>query len=251
MIRPILLAALVLPAAAGAQETGNRIVFQLGGGAASVPGYFGSPETEIVPDLAFSFAYARLGGFEFGDPDPYARASGLGFGASFRVVPERTARDYPELAGLDDLEQAVELGGQVSYAGPGFEAFAALRYGVTGHEALVGEVGLDAVLRPQEDLELTLGPRVVYGSDDYADYYFGISAAEAAASGVDAFAAGAGIVSAGIAFGMEYRLAPAWSLYGTARYDQLQGDAADSPITFDDEQVSVSLGITRTFDLRF
>ena len=243
MIRPLLAAALLIPAAAGAQETGNRLVFQLGGGAASVPGYFGSPETEIVPDFAFSLAYARLGGFAFGDPDPYAPASGLGFGASFRLVPERTADDYPELAGLPDLDQSVELGGQISYAGPGYEAFAAVRYGVTGHESFVAEAGIDAVLQVQPDLVLTLGPRVLYGSDDYASYYFDDPRVGYEAEG--------GLISAGLEAGFDWRFAPAWSLYGEARYDRLQDSAADSPVTLDDDQVSVALGVTRVFDLRF
>ncbi|GGL76670.1 MipA/OmpV family protein [Wenxinia marina] len=244
MIRSALLAALALaPAAAAAQESGNRLVFRLGGGVASTPGYFGSGESELGPDFAFSFAYGRIGGFEFGDPDPYAPASGLGFGASFRLVPERTAEDYPELAGLPDLDQSVELGGQISYAGPGYEAFAAVRYGVTGHESVVAEAGIDAVVRVQPDLVLTLGPRVLYGSDDYAAYYFDDPRVGYEAEG--------GLISAGLEAGFDWRFAPAWSLYGDARYDRLQDSAADSPLTLDDEQVSVSLGVTRVFDLRF
>ena len=243
MVRIAILASLFTTTAATAQEAGNRLVFQFGGGVASTPGYVGSPETELGPDVAFSLAYGRLGGFEFGDPDPFATASGLGFGGSFGYVPERSSDDHPELAGLADLDASVELGANVNYAGPGFEAFAALRYGVTGHKALVGEVGVDAVWKVQPDLILTLGPRAVWGSDDYAAYYFDDPRTGYLAEG--------GLVSAGVEFGFDWRVAPLWSVYGSARFDRLQNAAADSPITIEDDQTTVSLGITRVFDIRF
>jgi outer membrane scaffolding protein for murein synthesis (MipA/OmpV family) len=241
----------LLSAAATSASAENRLVFQLGGGVQSAPGYFGSDETVLGPDLAFSFAYASLGGFEVGNPDPFAPSYGFGFGGSFGYVAGRSAADFPELAGLEDLDASLELGGKVTYAGPGFEAFAAVRNGVTGHESLVAEAGVDAVWRVDDRLSLSLGPRAVYGSDDYADYFYGVSAAEASASSFGAYEADGGLMSVGLVFGMDYRMADAWSLYGEARFDQLRGSAADSPISVEDDQLSVSIGVTRVFDWRF
>ena len=250
-MRPLILAPLLFLPAAAAQAQDNRLVFRLGGGVASSPAWFGSDESIVGPDFAFTFAHADVGGFSFGDPDAYAPASGFGFGLSFRYVGERTAEDYPVLAGLEDLDAAYELGASASYAGPGYEVFGAVRRGFGGHEGLVAEAGMDLVLRPDDRLTLTVGPRLLAGDQTYVDTYFGVSAAEAVASAYPAYAPDAGLVSAGVEIGMDYRFAPDWSLYATARWDRLQGDAADSPIVRDDEQVSLSLGVTRVFDFRF
>jgi outer membrane scaffolding protein for murein synthesis (MipA/OmpV family) len=51
--------------------------------------------------------------------------------------------------------------------------------------------------------------------------------------------------------GAEDRLTDAWGLAASVRYDRLRNDAADSPITREDEQVSASLLVTRRFDVRF
>ena len=248
-MRLLILALVLLPAAAQAQD--NRLVFRLGGGVASDPGYFGSDESVLSPDFAFSFAYANVAGYEFGDPDPYAPASGISFGPSFRIVGARLAEDYPELAGLEDIETAYELGVSVGYAGPGYEVFGAVRRGFGGHEGVVAELGADAVFRVDDQLVLTAGPRLLAGNDAYAATYFGVTEAEALASAFPAYEATGGLISAGIEVGMDYRFAPDWSLYATARWDRLQGDAADSPIVRDDTQVSLSLGVTRVFDFRF
>lgn len=243
MIRTAALALVLATTAAAAQAQDNRLVFRFGGGVESTPGYLGSPETELGPDVAFDLAYGRFGGLEFGDPDPNATASGLGFGGAFDYIPASSASDYPELAGLPDRDASVELGASVNYAGPGYEAFAELRYGVTGHEALVGEVGLDLVWQMQPGLVLTLGPRAVWGSDAYAAYYFDDPRVGYRAEG--------GLISAGLAVGFDWQLAPLWSLYGTARLDRLQDSAADSPISIDDDQTSVAIGVTRVFDISF
>ena len=248
-MRPLILALILLPVAAEAQD--NRLVFRLGGGVASDPAYFGSDEAVLGPDFAFSFAYANVAGFEFGDPDAYAPSSGFGVGLSFRYIGERSAENYPELAGLETVDAAIELGVSASYAGPGYEVFGAVRRGFGGHEGIVAEVGADAIFRVDDQLVLTAGPRLLAGDETYAATYFGVTAAEAAASAFPAYAPSGGLISAGIEVGMDYRFAPDWSLYATARWDKLQGDAADSPIVRDDTQVSLSLGVTRVFDFSF
>jgi len=48
-----------------------------------------------------------------------------------------------------------------------------------------------------------------------------------------------------------YQVTPDWGVLGILRYDQLQGDAADSPIVQSKDQTSVSLMVTRRFSFGF
>ncbi len=246
-MRPLALLALLLAAAPAAAQEGARLAFALGLGVESRPAYFGAAEQEIGPDLSFSLGAARLGPLRFGDFEGRAE-SGWGFRGSFRWIPGRSAGDHPELAGLPDVDAALELGGGVDYAAPWWEAFAVARYGVLGHGALVAEAGMDLIARPTDRLTLRAGPRLLWGSDGFAEAYFGV---EEPAGAFPAFAARGGLLSSGAVLAAEYRLGGAWSLAAQARYDRLQADAAASPVTAKDDQWSASLGVVRRFDIRF
>jgi outer membrane scaffolding protein for murein synthesis (MipA/OmpV family) len=244
-----LLAALALPLAAQAQD-GPRLTFTLGAGASAVPEYFGSDEVEAGPSFSADVGFLRFGPISLGDEDLTDIETGLGFRGSFRYVPAREGEPFEGADRLaDEVDRAFEVGGGVSYAQSWYEAFAVARLGVGGHEAVVGEVGLDLIARPTGRLTLTAGPRLFYGSDDYADTYF--STAEDTDAAAPLFEAEGGLLSSGIEVGASYDLTDRWGLQATARYDRLQGDAADSPITEEDDQVSATVEITRTFDFRF
>ncbi|KKL48138.1 hypothetical protein LCGC14_2328550, partial [marine sediment metagenome] len=175
------------------------LVFTLRGGVSAIPEYFGSSDYAVGPDLSLGFGFVRLpGGRSFGSADPNDPRYGVGLRGSFRYVSERDASEFPELSGLDDIDASVELGLGVGYKSYNFDAFADVRYGVVGHESVVGEVGADLKLHPTDRLTLSVGPRVFMGSDDYADTYFGVSAAESAASGLAAYDANGGVLSAGV-----------------------------------------------------
>lgn len=248
-----LLSAALLPALVLAQDGGEgplALSFSIGGGIESVPSYFGSDEAEAGFALGFDVGYARVGRLSFGDPDPEAPVpEGFSFRGGFRYVPERSAADHSELAGLEDVDASFEIGGGLAYSQPWWEVFAVARYGVGGHEAVVGELGFDLIARPTERLSVRGGPRVTLGSNDYAAAYFGVTADEAAASAFPAFEAEGGVLSSGVEIGLEYALTPNWSVTALARYEQLRNDAADSPITVEDDQLSASLLVTRRFAL--
>lgn len=123
-----------------------------------------------------------------------------------------------------------------------------MRYGVVGHESWVGELGADAIFRPSDDWTVTVGPRVLWGADDYTSTYFGVTPAEAGLSAFPAYAPGSGIVSAGIEVGAQYELSQNWYLDGTLAWNRYVGDAADSPIVQDDDSFQLSLIAMRRFN---
>ncbi|WP_342078772.1 MipA/OmpV family protein [Yoonia sp. SS1-5] len=247
MVRKLcLMLALAAPAPLAAQEGGDGVTFRLGVGPKSSPEYFGAEDNAL--GVAGSFKLERL---QFGDLSVGGERTGLGFGGSLRFVKERSADDYSELSGLEDIDPSLELGGGLRFTQPGFEMFANLRYGVIGHESLVGELGGDVIYRPTSQITLSAGPRVLWGSDDYAQTYFGVTDAESGASGLDAFEAGGGILSQGIEAEATYDFNDTWGVTGKIRYDQLRDAAADSPITQSEDQLTGSLLVTRKITLGF
>ena len=74
---------------------------------------------------------------------------------------------------------------------------------------------------------LSLGGHVTYANDDYMETYFGVSGADAAASGLDQYNADGGVKDVGIDLGLDWNFASSWSLRGLARISQLVGDADD------------------------
>lgn len=224
-------------------------VFSLRGGIAGNPAYFGSDEYEPGPDVGFKFHFLRLpGGREIGNPDPWAQSLGWDVHGAFNFIGARDSSDYDELAGLNDIDAAVELGLGVGYTARNFEAFADLRHGFGGHESLVAELGADAVLRPSDRLTVKFGPRLLWGDDGYTDTYFGVTPAEASAS-LPAYDPDAGLVSAGLELGAIYQINDLWGLEGAITYDAFQNDAEDSPIVRNgaSDQWGIRFGVTRVF----
>ena len=240
--------AVMVPAPAPAAP---RLMFTLRGGVASAPEYFGSEDNAIGPDFGFTFNYLSLrNGRTFGNPDPWADSMGLTFGGSFRYIGERKTDDFSELAGLEDIDAALELGVSVRYGTENFAAFGEVRRGFGGHEGWVGEVGADAILRPTDRLRLSLGPRLFFGDDTYSDTYFGITPAESSAA-LPAYDPDGGMVSAGVEFGARYQINDVWGLEGAVTWEKVTDDAADSPIVEQgsEDQWGLRFGVTRVFSI--
>ncbi|SPH17077.1 hypothetical protein DEA8626_00591 [Defluviimonas aquaemixtae] len=229
------------------------MVLTFGLGAQVAPGYFGSDDYEVGPGFAFRVNYLRLGGRRFGSPDPYHEPEGLGLRGSFRYVADRTAGEYPELAGLNDVDDALELGIGLGWEQPIYRVFGDVRYGVIGHEAFVGEIGADVKFRPSDRLLVTFGPRAQFGSDDYAATYFGVTPAESLASGLPTYSASGGMVSAGLELGLRYRLNENWGVEGALTWNRLTDDAASSPITGlgSEDQYGAKVVLTRRVSFDF
>ncbi len=243
----LVMTALVASQPVLAQDGGNGISFHFGVGPESSPEYFGSDDNELGVTGSFKLERLQFGGLSLGGED----RTGFGFGGSVRFISERSADDYAELAGLEDIDPSLELGGGLRFAQPGYKLFADVRYGVVGHESLVAEIGGDIIYRPTDQITIAAGPRVLWGSDDYAQTYFGVSDIEAGASAFDAYDAGSGIISQGLKAEATYQINDDWGLIGTVQYDQLRDDAANSPITQSEGQVTGSIVLTRRVTFGF
>ena len=110
---------------------------------------------------------------------------------------------------------------------------------------------MDAIFDPTPRLELSLGPRVHFASDDYLETYLGVTPAQSAASGLPVFDPEGGVKGLGGEAEAKYALTRHWSVAGKAGYERLIGDAADSPIADrgSKNQFTAALGLTYRFGL--
>lgn len=237
-----------------AQETAQdrAFAFSLTAGAAYGPRYFGAESYDVTPGVMFRLTGLALGNLRLRDPDgPRLFAPGSGLRGALRVIGER--KGSGALAGLDDLDSAVELGLGVHHTTQSWQVYGDLRYGIIGHHALAGEVGANVIHRAPSGLVLHAGPRAEFGSARFMRSYFGVTQDESAASGLAAYRPGGGLQSLGAEIGVYQPLTADWGITGALRYDRLLGDAAASPIVQQGsrDQMTVNIGLTRHFDLRF
>ena len=247
-MKSVLIAGLcVLATGASAQE--RVFSFDLGVGVQSKPGYFGADEAVTGAGGSFEFERLLFGGLSLGGGDP----NGFGFKGGVRFIGERKSDDFADLAGLDDVDAALEIGGGLTYTSEpdgqsqkwGNYAFTEVRYGAVGHESFVAQAGADLIYKPSEQVEFRAGPRLFAGDDDYAATYF-----SDARVGYDA---GGGILSRGLEASASYDFDDTWGIVATATYEQFLNDAAASPIVQagSADQTSLSLIVTRAFSFNF
>ncbi len=227
--------------------------FSLRGGVAAGPEYMGSENTEAGVDLGLKFGALTWGNTSFGNGIGNIPDNGLSLAPAFRIIGSREASDSAELAGLTDIDRAVELGLGLTFRQTNWLAFGEVRQGFGGHEGITGTLGADLIFRPTDRWTLTAGPRINMGNSEFASTYFGVTAAEAAASGFSAYDAEGGILGASLDFGATYQINDRWAVEGLLSYEKLKNDAADSPITQggSEDQWRMRIGLSRAFTLRF
>ncbi len=227
----------------------------VGIGAGLVPSYSGSDDYRVFP---LPLIVGRVGGVGISPNGPGFNLNLLSdgpsrgpaktsasFGPSFRFRNDRTGSiedPVVELAG--ELDTAIEVGvnGGVSFPGV-FTRFDRLsvstqvRWDILGaHDGMLIEPGV-SYFRPigtGAALQLSASASVV--DDDFADYYYSVSPAQSAASGLPQFQADGGLNSVG-ALGIltvdldNNVLNGGFNIYAIGGYSRLVGDGADTPYT--------------------
>lgn len=230
------------------------IIMRLRFGGQTSSAYFGSEDMVNSPDVAFRFDYIRFpNGFEYGSGQAVGFRRGWGLRGSARFIGARDPADYSELTGLKKVDWSQEFGLGIGYEEKAYRAFIDVRYGIIGHNSFVAELGADLISTPAEGWTMTLGPRLLLGSNRYMDTYFGVTADEAAASRYTEYNPYNGPVEAGLEFTARYDFNELWGLEAIVGWTRYMGDAADSPIVLggSDENLKIEVGITRRISVDF
>ena len=222
--------------------------FILGGGGLYTPDYQGSDDYEFR-----ALPYFRVQcqdwltlsvpeGLKFTAVDEGAFKAGAIAGWRF----DRDSGDNIALAGWGDVDGAFELGAFADVKVDAFKLSLEARQGLSGDDT-----GLIATFATRYEARIagtiiSIGPKVSWVDDDYAQTYFGITPPQAAASllGYAPYAAAGGIKDYGVGLTVVHPLGDAWSLTAIASVSRLTGDAADSPIVAGQgSETQVTLGL--------
>ena len=218
-----------------------------------------SPATPGAKDLSFGpfFDVSRARGadvFDFEAPDesfgfPVFDAGGVEFGPALGFKGKRKAADIG--VPLHEVGFSFEVGAFAqSYLAPNLRVRAEARKAVSGHDGWLGEMSADYIARDGDNWLFSIGPRVTLADATYHRAWYGITAADSAASGLAAFRPGGGVEGVGIAAGYLRQLNKRIGLSAYARYDHLVGDAGRSPYVRaagSRSQPSVGLALSYTF----
>ncbi|MGX9869785.1 MipA/OmpV family protein [Enterobacter mori] len=253
----IVLALLTTPVLAAEQSQGN--VLTLGGGVDVAPRYSGSDKSRV--GAAQVVDYAMANGFFI------STTRGVGYGNNIgnldysAAVSYRTGRKDKDVSsdsissGSDYLRGMGDIkGSAIVVPGLGYKVtdwlHLQLQAEVPVSERDNGEavhIGIISPLYISPKNEVTLALTSSWGSDKYMQTYYGVSAAQSAASGFARHDAGTGIYAYSLNLDWTHRLTSRWSVLASAGATQLTGDAADSPIVQRKTSPTGSLKVTYSF----
>jgi outer membrane scaffolding protein for murein synthesis (MipA/OmpV family) len=262
MIRSLAcLLTLLLPTAAAAQ---SDTTVRLGGALAYIPEYAGSSEYDlrVLPVISFD----DIAGFELSGLGLSYPLIDIGTGEgpgqwSLKAGPRaafdfgRDSDDSPTLTGLDDIGASLLTGGYVraTYGPLGVRVDAGQDV-IGGHDGFNADLSLGTFI-PEgllaEGLSLQPALTLSWADEDYTQTIYGITAQQAAASGLPQFDLGSGFHRASATLLGWYDLDEHWQVNAVISYREYLGDYRDSPILRAPDgatsDVFTLIGLSRSF----
>jgi outer membrane protein len=177
------------------------------------------------------------------------RSRGLRAGPVLGFQGGRRASDDPRLTGLGDISSSVTGGLFAAYTRGPLEVSATARQAIS--HSTNGLSGLLQInIRHTFVMARTFaaaGPDLEFGNGDFERTWFGISPAQATASGLPVYAPRGGINRVGLHADLTHRLTQHLLLRFFARLSDITGDAAQSPVIERRAQFDVGAGIAYHF----
>jgi MipA family protein len=256
--RRVLLAGVTLVGVAGPVRAGGNLLLidappeqattSLGVALWSLPKYTGSDERDTFATPALDH-YRPSGLFVSTD-------NGLGWTMTSSKTVQAGVRLWPQLGrSRADTPSGLEpIGWRIQAQG-----FANLQVGqvlLLQSGLLVGagrdrdgvqlELGATSGIPIGDDL-IGVGVSATWANAKFRQSYFGVSAAESQASGLPAYALGAGALDTNLTLSLEHKFSATWRLSGQLIVSRLSASTAQSPITRQRRQTLGTLTLWRAF----
>lgn len=240
---------LILSAAfpAIAEESDNGFSGFIGAGVGVKPNYSGAKhnDTTFIPAARVNYGPFFIGGvdtltalgWQFAKTEHWTFALGAGADLSPR---QESDDDY--LRGMGDIKISPRAFTSAIYRNELFNAGLILSQDIGGNQqGLLLTTYANLSWRPYEDLRLFTGPSLSWADSDYMQTQHGVSAQQSSRSGFARYDAGAGLEKIGWEVGADYDLTSSWRVSTRVMAQRLEGDAADSPLTQEKQQLSYAL----------
>lgn len=252
---------LVLPAAAQGKSADGPYGFSgsVGLGAIATKTYEGSPNrrTVVGPDITLSYRTKEWGSVELGrrglvwqalEAGDFKLGLAAGFDPGRKTKDTSTGDPTPgdkRLAGLGDVRASPEAGVLLGY-GP-FSLLVHKSVSDRGHKGAQVDLNAEWPLAVTDKVGVRFGAGLTWADKRYTQTYFGVTPAQALASGFRAYSPKGGVRKFDVSVGAEYAFVKDWKLQGTLAVSQLTGNAADSPLVARKSSPSASMGIAYVF----
>ncbi len=252
----------------GIAAAGDEWEFEIGGGVGYESKYEGSNEMEVM--------FLPVLGVTWNDRVYLTTEDGLGVVAydDYDLTAEvsvnydwgRDESDSSDLDGLGDIDGAPTLNLSLEYEIGPVSPFVELTRFLGGSDGLEVSFGIETMIpvsaligegsasgMAESDDEDESGPAILAGvsttwSDDkYMDSYFGINSTQSTRSGLSRFNAKSGFKAVGAELGFVYPVFESWEVRTMIEYTRLVGDAADSPISKDNNVLFGGLAVSYKF----
>ncbi|AKM06249.1 MipA/OmpV family protein [Pelagerythrobacter marensis] len=206
----------------------------------------------------------RAGGVALDFIENPDRGVGIDLGLVVGLNSNRASKiEDPVVKAAGELDRAVEIGPSAGLSFPGvlnpydrLSVGVDARWDVAGaHEGMVMSPSVSYFTPLSRGMISVLSLSAEYGDDDYADYYYSVSPAQSAASGLPLYQADSGFNKAGatmlLGVDLDGNLANGGlAVYGLGGYSRMLGDAKRTPYTSvrgDADQWFAALGVGYTF----
>lgn len=213
------------------------------------PAYQGARRFVLQPDLLFDLRYRDLFFLSDGDGLGVNLLHGRTYRAGIAMAYDLgRADDYDgHLRSLHNISPAPEakLFGEVALLPVVLTG--AVRKGIGGHDGYIADFGAYLPLPIGKSITVFLGPSVTLADSTYMKAYFGVTPSQAAGGPLPAYAPGGGLKSAGFGITAVDLVTETWFVEADLGFTELLGDAARSPVSLNDTQLSLGVHLGYRF----
>jgi outer membrane scaffolding protein for murein synthesis (MipA/OmpV family) len=221
----------------------------VGAGTTIRPAYEGARRFIAQPDILFDLRYR----------DQFFLSDGEGLGVNLlhgRNYRAGVALSYDlgrsddvdgHLRGLRNVAPAPEAKIFGEYALLPVVMTGAVRKGFGGHDGVIADFGAYMPIPIGKQITVFLGPSVTIVDSKYMKTYFGVTPDEAAHGPLPTYSPGGGLKSAGFGITAVDLITATWFVEADMGFTQLLGDAANSPVSLNDTQISLGIHVGYRF----
>jgi len=213
--------------------------------------YQGAEErrTLVFPAIDYQWRNGWFAGTTNGIGYNFSDTPGVQYGLRVTADLGRSESRSPALAGLGDIDARAEFGGFFNYhLSREFFVSSSLRAGSgNDRKGVLLDLGAGYSTTLAADLRLGAGVALTVANQKYLQSYFGVDAAQSAASAYAAYTPSAGLRDVRVNTSLTYRITQRVGITGAVSLSALQGDAKDSPIVRRRSTANGVLAVTYAF----
>lgn len=226
-------------------DDGDRITIGIGG--LYAPAYQGADDYRFQPLPMINAKWGRFFvNFQDGIGANLVDSGDVTVGVGLTPVGGYRAKDAPD--GIGKLSLGLGGRGFVKLRQGGFEATLAATKVITGNTGgVIADASLAYPITASNKLTLIPSIGTTWADRKHNNRYFGVTAAQSAASGLPQYRAGSGLVDAKAGLTVVYRLTDRIGVMAVGGVSSLLGDAKDSPIVHHKTQPYGLFAVTYSF----